>query len=80
MPRPEDFAAPIFADPGTVSEIMQNEMARTFNIMQAGLIAPLEAAEDMDSIEAARASAGDGWFDRYGLPPAELAYLYEDKS
>jgi len=79
MSSPEEiFAQPFHEDPQTVSEYLQNEAADTFNNMRAGFMPVAFAKQHMDAIEDMLTANGNGWFDRYGPPPPELADLYED--
>jgi lysyl-tRNA synthetase class I len=67
------FSADFYEDPANIAQMAANEKAQIFNAMRAGIIPATVAKEEMDQIERLQEDAGNGWFNRYGPPPVELA-------
>ncbi len=66
-----------FEDPKTIEEQAENDRVRIHNLTELGLITMAESQELIAAVEGLLIGVGEGFFDRYGPPPAELDYLYE---
>jgi len=61
----------------TISDLADRDDREIFARAQEGEISFVQAREMMLDVDASKYMVGDGWFDRYGRPPAELSHLYE---
>lgn len=68
---------PSFEGLDTIGEIAAYDTVEVRRDLELGRIDISVAKARVDALEELREAAGDGWFDRHGPPPPELAHLYE---
>jgi hypothetical protein len=77
-PQPAFIVDLPYDNPETVEELAANDKARIHNMIELGTVTQEEGCELLDAVEKMSIGVGDGWFDRYGVPSAELADIYPE--